>query len=118
MGSDGRGRGAGPRGRSWDSRRPCYPPPRCRSGRPSIRRRHTMTPTRSRPAKKRRPERVRAAAPKTAEIVREYGPFGGAEKIHGVSYDGRRVWAATGAKLIAFDPASGAPTRTLDLACE
>ncbi len=80
-----------------------------------------MTPTRSRPAKKRRPERVRSAAPKTAEtaeIVREYGPFGGAEKIHGVSYDGRSVWAATGAKLVAFDPASGEPTRTLDLACD
>jgi glutamine cyclotransferase len=78
-----------------------------------------MTTTRSKSAKKTPPARVRAAAPaKTAEIVREYGPFGGAEKIHGVSYDGRRVWAATGAKLVAFDPASGEPTRTLDLACD
>jgi glutamine cyclotransferase len=49
-----------------------------------------------------------------AEIVREYGPFAGAERIHGVTHDGERVWAATGAKLIAFDPASGEPTRTLD----
>jgi glutamine cyclotransferase len=49
-----------------------------------------------------------------AEIVREYGPFAGAERIHGVSHDGRRVWAATGAKLIAFDPASGDVERTLD----
>ena len=42
-----------------------------------------------------------------AEIVREYGPFAGADKINGVSHDGRRVWAATGTKLVAFDPASG-----------
>jgi glutamine cyclotransferase len=51
---------------------------------------------------------------RAAEIVREYGPFAGAEHIHGVTHDGRRVWAATGAKLIAFDPASGEPTRMLD----
>jgi glutamine cyclotransferase len=55
---------------------------------------------------------------RTAEIVREYGPFAGAERVHGVTHDGRRVWAATGAKLVAFDPASGEPTRTLDRACD
>ncbi|MES2940997.1 MAG: hypothetical protein V4864_25180 [Pseudomonadota bacterium] len=49
-----------------------------------------------------------------AEIVREYGPFDGATAVHGVSHDGRRVWAATGATLVAFDPASGATERTLD----
>ena len=53
--------------------------------------------------------RVRAA-----EIVREYGPFAGADKIHGVTHDGRRVWAATGAKLLAFDPETGEPVRALD----
>jgi glutamine cyclotransferase len=52
--------------------------------------------------------------PSAAEIVREYGPFAGAERIHGVTHDGRHVWAATGAKLIAFDPESGAMARTLD----
>jgi len=55
-------------------------------------------------------------APRAAEIVREYGPFPGAERIHGVTHDGRHVWAATGAKLIAFDPESGAVARTLDRA--
>jgi len=50
----------------------------------------------------------------SAEIVREYGPFAGADKVNGVTYDGRRVWAATGSKLIAFDPDRGEPTRTLD----
>ena len=46
--------------------------------------------------------------------MREYGPFAGANQIHGVSYDGRRVWAATGPKLVAFDPETGELTHTLD----
>jgi len=50
----------------------------------------------------------------TAEIVREYGPFPGVDKVNGVTHDGQRVWAATGARLIAFDPASGAVARTLE----
>jgi glutamine cyclotransferase len=55
---------------------------------------------------------------RAAEIVREYGPFPGADSIAGVTHDGRHVWAATGARLIAFDPASGEPTRTIDRACD
>jgi glutamine cyclotransferase len=55
---------------------------------------------------------------RAAEIVREYGPFLGTDKVGGVTHDGRRVWAATGAKLIAFDPESGEATRTLDCACD
>jgi glutamine cyclotransferase len=53
-----------------------------------------------------------------AEIVREYGPFDGATHIHGITHDGRHVWAATGAKLVAFDPATGEPSRTLEHACD
>jgi glutamine cyclotransferase len=59
-----------------------------------------------------------------AEIVREYGPFtdtdtvAGAHPIHGITHDGERVWVATGAKLLAIDPASGAVSRTLDVACD
>jgi outer membrane protein assembly factor BamB len=60
-----------------------------------------------------------AQAPhRPAEIVREYGPFAGADRVHGVTYDGRRVWAATGAKLVAFDPGSGEAMRMLDHACD
>jgi glutamine cyclotransferase len=55
---------------------------------------------------------------RAAEIVREYGPFAGAEKVNGVTHDGHSVWAATGATLVAFDPASGEPTHTLDHACD
>jgi glutamine cyclotransferase len=54
------------------------------------------------------------ATPHMAEVVREYGPFAGAERIHGVTHDGRHVWAATGPKLIAFDADSGDVERTLD----
>jgi hypothetical protein len=53
------------------------------------------------------------AAVHAAEIVREYGPFPGVSAVHGVTHDGHKVWAATGGQLIAFDPVSGEPTRTL-----
>jgi glutamine cyclotransferase len=55
---------------------------------------------------------------RAAEIVREYGPFAGAERINGVTYDGRRVWVATGSKMVAIDPASGEVARTLDCASD
>jgi len=58
------------------------------------------------------------ATVRAAEIVREYGPFAGVDKVNGVTHDGRHVWAATGANLVAFDPASGEPTRTLACACD
>jgi len=53
-----------------------------------------------------------------AEIVREYGPFAGTDHVHGVTHDGHRVWAATGDRLIAFDPDSGEPTHALACACD
>ncbi len=52
----------------------------------------------------------------TAEIVCEYGPFPGAERVHGVTYDGQNVWFASGDKLNAFDPASGKAARSIDAA--
>jgi glutamine cyclotransferase len=51
-----------------------------------------------------------------AEIIREYGPFPGIEKVHGVSYDGQNVWIAAGDSLKSMDPASGQTTRSLDVA--
>ena len=51
-----------------------------------------------------------------AEIVREYGPFAGAERVHGVTYDGQQVWFASGDKLNAFDPASGKMLHSLEVA--
>jgi glutamine cyclotransferase len=51
-----------------------------------------------------------------AEIVREYGPFPGAEAVHGVTYDGKHVWFASGDKLNAFDPSSGKKQRSINVA--
>src|SRR5215472_16878399 len=51
-----------------------------------------------------------------AEIVREYGPFPGAERVNGVTYDGQHVWFASGDKLNAFDPSSGKIERSIDVA--
>jgi glutamine cyclotransferase len=51
----------------------------------------------------------------TAEILREYGPFPGAERVDGVTYDGQRVWFASGDRLNAFDPASGRSARTIEV---
>jgi len=52
----------------------------------------------------------------TVEIVREYGPFPGADSVHGVTYDGQHVWFASGDRLNAFDPASGTARRSIDVA--
>jgi glutamine cyclotransferase len=51
-----------------------------------------------------------------AEIIREYGPFPGVDNVAGVTYDGQRVWFASGDKLTAFDPATGTTTRSIDVA--
>jgi glutamine cyclotransferase len=51
-----------------------------------------------------------------ARIVREYGPFAGAEEVHGVTYDGEKMWFASGDKLNAVDPGSGKMLRSIDVA--
>ena len=53
-----------------------------------------------------------------AEIVHEYGPFPGVDRVHGVTYDGKQVWYATGDKLNALDPASGKTLRSIDVAAD
>jgi glutamine cyclotransferase len=59
-----------------------------------------------------RPQRARA------EIVREYGPFPGKERVHGVTTDGDRVWFASGETLAAFDPDSGEVVRELAVSAD
>jgi glutamine cyclotransferase len=51
-----------------------------------------------------------------AEIVGEYGPFAGVDQVHGVTFDGRHVWFASGDRLSAFDPANGKVLRSIDVA--
>src|SRR3954466_2505408 len=51
-----------------------------------------------------------------AEILREYGPFAGVTDVHGVTFDGERVWFASGDKLNALDPARGEIVGSIDVA--
>jgi glutamine cyclotransferase len=51
-----------------------------------------------------------------AEIIREYGPFPGVERVNGVTYDGQNVWFASGDKINALDPAHGKVRRSIDVA--
>ena len=51
-----------------------------------------------------------------AEILREYGPFPGVERVNGVSYDGQNIWFASGDKLNALDPKRGEVQRAIDVA--
>jgi glutamine cyclotransferase len=51
-----------------------------------------------------------------AEIIREYGPFPGIEKVNGVTYDGQHVWFASEDKLNALDPKTGEKVRAIDVA--
>jgi glutamine cyclotransferase len=53
-----------------------------------------------------------------ATIVHEYGPFPGVEGVHGVTYDGRHVWFASGDKLNALDPATGKILRSINVAAD
>lgn len=52
------------------------------------------------------------------DIIREYGPFPGIDNVHGVSYDGRHVWMATGQHLRALDPDSGELVGSLNIAAD
>ncbi len=56
-----------------------------------------------------------AAQVSNAEIIQEYGPFPDIADVHGVTFDGKNVWFATGKNIVAFDPANGELQRTLDV---
>jgi glutamine cyclotransferase len=50
-----------------------------------------------------------------AEILREYGPFPGADQVHGVTYDGQHVWFASGDGINALNPTTGKLVRKIDV---
>lgn len=50
-----------------------------------------------------------------AEIICEFGPFDDIEGVHGVSYDGKHVWFASGDRLNALDPANGETRRSIEV---
>ncbi|QAY77464.1 PQQ-binding-like beta-propeller repeat protein [Sphingosinicella sp. BN140058] len=53
-----------------------------------------------------------------AEIDEEFGPFPGIEAVHGVTFDGQRIWFAAGDSLNAVDPGSGALAEVIDVAAD
>ncbi|PTR32524.1 putative pyrroloquinoline-quinone binding quinoprotein [Luteibacter sp. OK325] len=53
---------------------------------------------------------------KAAQVLREYGPFPGVDKVAGVTFDGEHVWLASGGQLRALDPESGEIVRSIDVA--
>lgn len=50
-----------------------------------------------------------------AEILDEYGPFPGIDTVHGLTFDGRHLWFASGDRLNALDPANGMVVRSIDV---
>lgn len=54
----------------------------------------------------------------SAQILREYGPFAGIDAVHGVGFDGKRVWYASGDRLNALDPETGEPSAALDMTAD
>src|SRR3954468_5151728 len=89
-------RAAGSRRRCRDSRPHCYSPLRCRPTSICAKESHMKN--------------------SSADVIREYGPFEGIEKIHGVSFDGEQIWVAGGDALSAIDPATGKKKRSLNVA--
>ena len=61
------------------------------------------------------PTKQRDPSIPTAEVVREYGPYPG-HNVHGVTFDGSRVWFARGDGIAAIDPGSGDVVRELAVA--
>ena len=51
-----------------------------------------------------------------AEILGEYGPFHGAERVNGVTFDGQHVWFASGDRLNAVDPECGNVVGSIEVA--
>ena len=52
----------------------------------------------------------------TARIIDEYGPFPGVDAVHGVTYDGQKIWFASGDTLNVLDPVSGKQVGSIDVA--
>lgn len=52
---------------------------------------------------------------KQAEIIAEFGPFSGVDAVHGVTFDGARVWFASGDRINALDPDGGAISRSIQV---
>src|SRR4051794_10771563 len=49
-----------------------------------------------------------------AEILRAHGPFPGVDQGHGLTFDGRHVWFASGGRLTAVHPGRGGPEQSIE----
>lgn len=61
---------------------------------------------------------TRKSKTQRAEILREYGPYPGMDKVGGVTFDGTHVWFARGESIVAIDPESGSMVRELAVAAD
>lgn len=50
-----------------------------------------------------------------AQVLQEYGPFPGVSTVHGLTFDGRRVWFAVGERLQSLDPQDGRLERAIEV---
>ncbi|MFR0690557.1 hypothetical protein ACLUTX_14235 [Enterobacterales bacterium AE_CKDN230030158-1A_HGKHYDSX7] len=50
-----------------------------------------------------------------AQVLQEYGPFPGVSAVHGLTFDGRRVWFAVGERLQSLDPQDGHLERSIEV---
>lgn len=50
-----------------------------------------------------------------ARIESELGPFPDVTAVHGLTFDGARIWACVGHALLALDPRTGEVVRALDV---
>jgi glutamine cyclotransferase len=53
-----------------------------------------------------------------AEVLQEHGPFPGVDAVHGLAWDGERLWFAAGDRLHTLDPASGEARRALEVTAD
>jgi glutamine cyclotransferase len=50
-----------------------------------------------------------------AQVLQEYGPFPGVSAVHGLTFDGQRIWFATGDHLQSLDPKDGRVERSIEV---
>lgn len=50
-----------------------------------------------------------------AQVLQEYGPFPGVSAVHGLTFDGQRVWFAVGERLQSLDPKDGRLERSIEV---
>lgn len=50
-----------------------------------------------------------------AQVLQEYGPFPGVSAVHGLTFDGQRVWFAVGERIQSLAPQDGRLERSIEV---